>query len=140
VDDDIEVYTDDTRSEVLTRFHHLRQQAEKKRDGANNCLSDFVAPKDSGVASHIGLFVVTASIGIDEHVAPKTSPTDCASRSSLETGKTVKTTRLGQKAIKIKAVRFKPMRPLATKGKRCHHNKPFAGFSGLTITKKPSLN
>ncbi|KUJ71215.1 methionine synthase [Thiomicrospira sp. WB1] len=69
VGDDIEVYTDDTRSEVLTRFHHLRQQAEKKRGGANNCLSDFIAPKDSGVADYIGFFAVTAGIGIDEHVA-----------------------------------------------------------------------
>ena len=69
VGDDIEVYTDDTRSQVLTRFHHLRQQAEKKRGGANNCLSDFIAPKDSGVADYIGFFAVTAGIGIDEHVA-----------------------------------------------------------------------
>ncbi|WP_019894932.1 methionine synthase [Hydrogenovibrio halophilus] len=69
VGDDIEVYTDDSRSEVLTRFHHLRQQSQKKRGGANNCLSDFVAPKDTGVKDYIGVFAVTTGIGIEEHIA-----------------------------------------------------------------------
>ncbi|VAW48217.1 5-methyltetrahydrofolate--homocysteine methyltransferase, partial [hydrothermal vent metagenome] len=73
VGDDIEVYTDDSRTEVLYRFHHLRQQAEKKRGGANNCLSDFIAPKEiegvaSGIQDYIGFFAVTAGIGIDEHI------------------------------------------------------------------------
>ncbi len=73
VGDDIEVYTDDTRTEVLYRFHHLRQQAEKKRGGANNCLSDFIAPKEiegvaTGIQDYIGFFAVTAGIGIDEHI------------------------------------------------------------------------
>ncbi|BBN58632.1 methionine synthase [Hydrogenovibrio marinus] len=68
VGDDIEIYTDETRSEVAHKLHHLRQQAEKKRGGANGCLSDFVAPKESGVADYVGLFAVTAGIGIDEHV------------------------------------------------------------------------
>ncbi len=73
VEDDIEIYTDDSRTEVLYRFHHLRQQAEKKRGGANNCLSDFIAPKEikgvaSGIQDYIGFFAVTAGIGIDEHV------------------------------------------------------------------------
>jgi 5-methyltetrahydrofolate--homocysteine methyltransferase len=68
VGDDIEVYTDESRNQVLHTFHHLRQQAEKKRGGANNCLSDFIASKESGVADYIGFFAVTAGIGIDEHV------------------------------------------------------------------------
>lgn len=68
VGDDIEVYTDESRTEVLHTFHHLRQQAEKKRGGANNCLSDFIAPKESGVADYIGFFAVTAGIGIEEHI------------------------------------------------------------------------
>jgi len=68
VGDDIEVYADESRTEVIHTFHHLRQQAEKKRGGANNCLSDFIAPKESGVADYIGFFAVTAGIGIDEHV------------------------------------------------------------------------
>ena len=67
VGDDIEVYADESRTEVLKTFHHIRQQAEKKRGGANNCLSDFVASKASGIADYIGLFAVTAGIGIDEH-------------------------------------------------------------------------
>jgi len=73
VGDDIEVYADDSRTEVLYRFHHLRQQAEKKRGGANNCLSDFIAPKEiagvaTGIQDYIGFFAVTAGIGIDEHI------------------------------------------------------------------------
>lgn len=73
VGDDIEVYADESRTEVLHRFHHLRQQAEKKRGGANNCLSDFIAPKEidgvaTGIEDYIGFFAVTAGIGIDEHV------------------------------------------------------------------------
>ena len=68
VGDDIEVYADETRSEVIHTFHHIRQQAEKKRGGANNCLSDFVASKESGIADYIGVFAVTSSIGIDEHI------------------------------------------------------------------------
>ncbi|MDG6774501.1 methionine synthase [Thiomicrorhabdus sp. ZW0627] len=68
VGDDIEVYTDESRTQVLHTFHHLRQQAEKKRGGANNCLSDFIAPKETGVADYIGFFAVTAGIGIDEHI------------------------------------------------------------------------
>ncbi len=68
VGDDIEVYADESRNQVLHTFHHLRQQAEKKRGGANNCLSDFIASKESRVADYIGFFAVTAGIGIDEHV------------------------------------------------------------------------
>jgi 5-methyltetrahydrofolate--homocysteine methyltransferase len=68
VGDDIEVYADETRSEVIHKFHHIRQQAEKKRGGANNCLSDFIASKESGIADYIGFFAVTAGIGIDEHI------------------------------------------------------------------------
>lgn len=67
VGDDIEIYTDESRTEVLKTFHHIRQQAEKKRGGANNCLSDFVASKESGIKDYIGLFAVTSGSGIDEH-------------------------------------------------------------------------
>lgn len=66
--DDIIIYTDDTRSKELGRMHHIRQQAEKKRNAKNQCLSDYIAPVDSGVADYIGFFAVTAGIGIDEHV------------------------------------------------------------------------
>lgn len=60
--DDIEVYTDESRSEVLTVLHGLRQQTEKPR-GPNYCLSDFIAPKESGKADWIGAFAVTGGIG-----------------------------------------------------------------------------
>ena len=67
-DDDIEVYTDESRSEVLTTLHHLRQQNQKPPGRPNQCLADFIAPKDSGLNDHIGAFAVTTGIGIDEHV------------------------------------------------------------------------
>ena len=67
--DDIDVFTDDTRKKVLTTLHHLRQQSERPEGKPNRCLADFVAPKESGKRDYIGAFVVTAGIGIDEHVA-----------------------------------------------------------------------
>ncbi|MEN8218838.1 MAG: methionine synthase [Pseudomonadota bacterium] len=65
-DDDIEVYSDDNRTEVKTVLHHIRQQMPKKGK-PNLCLADMIAPK--GIADYIGAFAVTAGIGIDEHVA-----------------------------------------------------------------------
>ncbi|MFT6154980.1 MAG: 5-methyltetrahydrofolate--homocysteine methyltransferase [Paraglaciecola sp.] len=59
VQDDIHVYADESRSKVIHVAHHLRQQTEKSK-GANNCLSDFVAPKSSGKADYLGAFAVTA--------------------------------------------------------------------------------
>ncbi|HEC20786.1 MAG TPA: methionine synthase [Gammaproteobacteria bacterium] len=69
VGDDIEVYTDESRSTVKTVFHNLRQQQQKAEGKANRCLSDFIAPKDSGKPDYLGGFAVTAGIGIDKHVA-----------------------------------------------------------------------
>jgi len=69
VGDDIEVYTDDTRSKVETTFHTLRQQTKKPEGQFNVALSDFIAPKTSGKADYIGGFAVTTGIGIDKHVA-----------------------------------------------------------------------
>lgn len=66
VGDDIEVYKDAERSEVLTTFHMLRQQMVKK-DKPNYSLADFVAPKDSGRIDYVGGFVVTAGHGADEY-------------------------------------------------------------------------
>ena len=66
--DDIELYADDERTEVRAVLHHLRQQMAKPSDRPNSCISDFVAPKDSGKADYVGAFAVTAGIGIDEHV------------------------------------------------------------------------
>ena len=67
-DDDIELYADEARSETLMTLHHLRQQDEKPPGRPNQALSDFVAPKSSGVKDFIGGFAVTAGIGVDEHV------------------------------------------------------------------------
>jgi 5-methyltetrahydrofolate--homocysteine methyltransferase len=66
VGDDIELYTDETRAEVLDRFHFLRQQAN--REGSEPCrsLADFIAPKETGLADYIGGFAVTSGIGAKE--------------------------------------------------------------------------
>jgi 5-methyltetrahydrofolate--homocysteine methyltransferase len=68
-DDDIEVYRDESRDAVLQRLHHLRQQTEKPPGRPNQCLADFIAPKDSGVADYVGAFAVTTGIGTDEKAA-----------------------------------------------------------------------
>ncbi len=68
VDDDIEVYADESRSRVVHRLHHLRQQKEKPAGQPHFALADFVAPRDSGVPDYIGAFAVTAGIGIDDKV------------------------------------------------------------------------
>ncbi|MPW31591.1 methionine synthase [Agarivorans sp. B2Z047] len=65
VGDDIEIYRDESRSELLGVSSQLRQQTEKKK-GANNCLADFIAPKSSGKADYFGAFAVTGGIGEDE--------------------------------------------------------------------------
>ncbi|MBU3003278.1 methionine synthase [Paraglaciecola arctica] len=59
VQDDIQIYADESRNNVTFVAHHLRQQTEKPK-GANNCLSDFIAPKSSGKADYLGAFAVTA--------------------------------------------------------------------------------
>ena len=69
VDDDIVLYRDDSRTEVLETLHHLRQQNVKAPGRPNYCLSDFIAPIESGKADYIGAFAVTSGIGIEEKVA-----------------------------------------------------------------------
>ena len=66
VGDDVEIYTDETRTEVKTTLHFLRQQHIKTDGTPNRCFADFIAPKDSGVADHIGGFAVTAGTGVGE--------------------------------------------------------------------------
>ncbi len=63
--DDIEVYSDAGRRTVQTRFVFLRQQMRKSEARPNQCLADYVAPRDTGVADHLGAFAVTTGIGID---------------------------------------------------------------------------
>ncbi len=69
VGDDIEIYTDDSRTEIIMTTHHLRQQRDRDNKKHLACLSDFVAPKDSGKRDYIGAFAVTAGIGIEKLVA-----------------------------------------------------------------------
>ncbi|MCX7219169.1 MAG: methionine synthase, partial [Burkholderiales bacterium] len=70
-DDDIEIYTDDTRTQVALTYYGTRQQTKKPLiDGIqrpNQCLSDFIAPKESGVADYIGMFAVTSGLGIEKY-------------------------------------------------------------------------
>jgi 5-methyltetrahydrofolate--homocysteine methyltransferase len=67
-DDDIGLYSNDERREVLARLHHLRQQMEKTSGKPNFCLADFIAPEVSGVKDYLGAFAVTAGHGIDAHI------------------------------------------------------------------------
>ncbi len=63
VGDDLELYTDDSRNNVKTVLHTLRQQSEKRRGEPNKALSDFVAPKETGIKDYAGGFAVTAGLG-----------------------------------------------------------------------------
>ncbi|MEK6803464.1 MAG: methionine synthase [Nitrospirota bacterium] len=62
--DDIHLYRNADRREVLATFHTLRQQMEKPADQFNLALADYVAPRESGRADYVGAFVVTAGIGV----------------------------------------------------------------------------
>ncbi|MBA2441083.1 MAG: methionine synthase [Rubrobacter sp.] len=64
--DDVEVYTDESRTEVLKTFRFLRQQKEKPPGRPNQSLVDFVAPKETGLEDYMGLFAVTAGLGAEE--------------------------------------------------------------------------
>ena len=67
-DDTVNVYSDETRSVVLETFYFLRQQGKKGKGIPNISLSDFIAPKDSGINDYIGMFAVTTGIGIEKHL------------------------------------------------------------------------
>ncbi len=64
IDDDIEIYSDKSQNEVLSKLYHLRQQVGKSEGKPNFCLADFIAPKSSGKIDWIGAFAVTAGIGV----------------------------------------------------------------------------
>jgi 5-methyltetrahydrofolate--homocysteine methyltransferase len=64
--DDIEVYSNEERTQPLAILHQLRQQIEKPNGKPNQSLADFIAPKNSGVADYIGGFVVTTGLGADQ--------------------------------------------------------------------------
>ncbi|MFO0676190.1 MAG: methionine synthase [Polyangiaceae bacterium] len=66
VGDDVELYTDASRTKVLETFRFLRQQTKKESGTPNRCLADFVAPKGSGIQDHIGAFAVSTGFGVAE--------------------------------------------------------------------------
>ncbi len=68
VGDDVEVYTDETRTQVLTTLRGLRQQGQHRDGIPNRAMSDFVAPKGSGLADYVGGFAVTAGLGAQSRV------------------------------------------------------------------------
>jgi 5-methyltetrahydrofolate--homocysteine methyltransferase len=70
-DDDIEIYTDETRTKVAFTYRNLRQQTEKPQGVDNKCLADFIAPKlingkPSGIQDYIGMFALTGGLGIEK--------------------------------------------------------------------------
>ena len=67
--EDIEVYTDDTRTKVLTTLHNMRQQGEHRDGIPNRSLGDYIAPKNTGLADYIGAFAVTAGLGGGDKIA-----------------------------------------------------------------------
>jgi len=68
VGDDIEVYSNEDRSEVLASFVNLRSQVKKSDHTPNLCLADFLAPRSSGRIDYLGIFAVTAGLGIEEQL------------------------------------------------------------------------
>jgi 5-methyltetrahydrofolate--homocysteine methyltransferase len=66
VSDDVELYTDCKRQNVLKQFHFLRQQANREGNEPCRSLSDFIAPKETGLADYMGAFAVTSGIGLKE--------------------------------------------------------------------------
>ncbi len=66
--DDLLVYSDSSRSQVISRFTNLRSQNRKEEGLPNLCLSDFIAPAQSGITDYLGAFAVTAGIGIEKKI------------------------------------------------------------------------
>ena len=66
--DDIEIYSDESRTGVKRVLHTLRQQIQKSQNEPNIALADFIAPRESGVEDYIGMFAVTAGVGIEKLV------------------------------------------------------------------------
>ena len=84
VGDDIEVYTDETRTEVLTTLHNLRQQGAHRDGIPNRSLGDYIAPKESGLADYVGAFAVTAGLGSGEKIVEFKAANDDYSAILLE--------------------------------------------------------
>ncbi|MDE0854574.1 MAG: methionine synthase, partial [Nevskia sp.] len=69
VGDDIELYADETRQQVIARLHNLRQQSEHRQGVPNRSLGDYVAPRSSGLHDYVGAFAVTAGLGSAQKIA-----------------------------------------------------------------------
>jgi len=69
VGDDVALYTDESRTEILEMVPFLRQQIRKRAGKYNMCLSDFIAPAESHIPDYMGGFVVTTGLGIEEKLA-----------------------------------------------------------------------
>ncbi len=83
--EDIEVYSDDSRSQVVATLHHLRQQGEHRQGIPNRSLADFVAPKETGLPDYVGGFAVTAGLGSTEKIMEFKEQLDDYSAILLET-------------------------------------------------------
>lgn len=66
VGDDVQVYKDEARSEILYTFHFMRQQRKMGEGIPNLSLADYIAPLDSGITDYLGFFAVTAGLGIEK--------------------------------------------------------------------------
>ena len=66
IGEDVEIYTDETRSEVLATFRFLRNQQQKKNGIPNLSLADFIAPRSSGLKDYFGGFAVSAGSGLEQ--------------------------------------------------------------------------
>ncbi|MFY0683574.1 MAG: methionine synthase [Balneola sp.] len=64
--EDVLVFEDESKNEIKTKFHFIRQQAEKRTGQPNSSLVDYIAPLNSGRLDHIGFFAVTAGLGIEK--------------------------------------------------------------------------
>ena len=66
IGDDVEVYTDESRSQLLTVFHFLRQQSRKSGKRPHLCLADFIAPRESERIDYIGVFAASCAFNMTE--------------------------------------------------------------------------
>ncbi len=66
--DDLQLYTDENRSQAHTKLFHIRQQMERNKQQPNFCLADFIAPADSNKQDWLGAFAVSAGFGIEDPI------------------------------------------------------------------------
>jgi len=69
IGDDIKIYIDDNRSDSLGVVHNFRQQVEKPAGKSYDCLTDFIAPENSGIKDYIGAFALSTGFGVEKFIA-----------------------------------------------------------------------